>query len=161
MLPHNPESTTLAEVEWVVVESRGGSRERRRLVGVRPHKRFRLLRFEGVRSVDAAEALVGARVYVRGDQLPPAGPGEVYHADLIGCMVRTVSGDELGTIREVLSTPGNDVCVVRDAAREVLVPLIADVIAELDIERRLVLVRPVPGLLDGGAGAGTRKKSKR
>ena len=72
----------------------------------------------------------------------------MYHADLIGCAVRTTAGESLGTVQEMIVTGSNDVCVVRGGGREVLVPLVADVIASLDTEARTIIVHPLPGLLE-------------
>jgi 16S rRNA processing protein RimM len=80
--------------------------------------------------------------------LPSAGPAEAYHADLIGCAVRTTAGEALGTVEELILTGSNDVCVVRGGGREVLIPLVADVIAVLDTGARTIVVHPLPGLIE-------------
>ena len=80
--------------------------------------------------------------------LPPPGPAAVYHVDLIGCAVRTTAGEALGTVQEMIVTGSNDVCVVRGGGREVLIPLVADVIAALDTAARTIVVHPLPGLLE-------------
>ena len=95
-----------------------------------------------------AEALIGCRIVVPRAALPAAGPRAVYHVDLIGCAVRTTGGEWLGTVRELIVTGSNDVCVVRDTQREFLIPLVADVIAEVDTTARMIVVHPLPGLLD-------------
>ena len=148
MTPHNPASTAVSRVDAIVLRAADGTCERRHLRAVRPHKRGFLLQLEGVDSMDAAEALVGRSVCVRPDQLPPLAPNEVYHVQLIGCTVRTDGGEELGQVHEVISTGGHDVCVVRGRGREYLIPLIADVIAQLDVAGHMIVVRPLPGLLD-------------
>jgi len=102
-----------------------------------------------VTTANDAEALIGSTVAVPRAQLPPMAPEAVYHIDLIGCAVRTTTGEELGTVAEMIVTGSNDVCVVRSATRECLIPLIADVIDRLDVPARMIVVRPVPGLLDG------------
>jgi 16S rRNA processing protein RimM len=51
-------------------------------------------------------------------------------------------------IEEILSTPANEVFVVRGDAGEVLVPYINDVIAEERLDAGEIIVHPVPGLLD-------------
>ena len=150
LLSYNPESTTATAVSHVVLIDRSGRREVRGVRGVRRHKRFVLLRLEGVESAAAAEALVGYTVAVPRSALPAIDPGAVYHTDLLGCAVETTQGEQLGTVREMLVTGSNDVCVVRGAGREVLVPLIADVVAELDVAGRRLIIRPLPGLLDEG-----------
>ncbi|MGD9763659.1 MAG: ribosome maturation factor RimM [Candidatus Binatia bacterium] len=148
LLAHNPDSDTVDRLPSVTLIRGAGRREERAVRGVRRHKRFILLQLDGVDSANAAEALVGCAVAVPRAALPPAGPHAAYHADLLGCTVLTTSGEHLGTVREMLVTGSNDVCVVRDGAREVLVPVIADVVAELDISARRLVVHPLPGLLD-------------
>jgi 16S rRNA processing protein RimM len=148
LLPHNPQSDAAAAGVDVVLVDRAGRRESRRVRAARPHKRFVLLQLDGIDDATAAAALIGRTIAVPRAALPPAGAGSVYHADLLGCAVVTTAGEPLGTVREMLVTGSNDVCVVRDARREVLVPLVADVIAEIDVAGRRLVVHPVPGLLE-------------
>ncbi len=148
VLPHNPESSTVVELAAVVLTRPDGSAESRRVLGGRRHKRFALLRLEGVGTASDAEALVGCGVAIPRQQLPPPGPAAAYHVDLIGCAVRTTAGEHLGTVQELIVTGSTDVCVVCGSGREFLIPLVADVIAELDTAARTIVVRPLPGLLD-------------
>jgi 16S rRNA processing protein RimM len=148
LLPHNPDSALLAANAELVLLHGDGTRERRRVRSARRHKRFTLLTLDGVDSVDAAKAVIGRRVAIPRAALPPAGDNAVYHADLIGCDVVTPDGARLGRVREMLVTPSNDVCVVRGAGREHLIPMIADVIQEIDLPARRLIVRPLRGLLD-------------
>ena len=41
-----------------------------------------------------------------------------------------------------------DIWVVRDSKREVLVPVIEDVVKAMDFAARRVTIEPIPGLLD-------------
>jgi 16S rRNA processing protein RimM len=147
VLSHNPESAAMTASASIVLTRDDGTREWRRVLEARRHKQFALLRLEGVATVNDAEALIGCGVAVPREQLPPPGAA-VYHIDLIGCAVRTTSGEALGTVEELIVTGSNDVCVVRGAGREVLIPLIADVIVALDPSARTIVVNPLPGLID-------------
>ena len=148
LLPHNPTSEAAAHSAELVVLWPDGRRESRRVTAARRHKRFVLLQLDGVTDLTAAEALVGCTVAVPRAALPPAGQDAVYHADLLGCAVVTTDGAALGTVHQMLSTGSNDICVVRDGTREVLVPMVADVIAEIDIAGRRIVINLLPGLLD-------------
>lgn len=150
LLPHNPDSDAAVVRDGIVLLRPDGRREPRRVRAARRHKRFLLLQLDGVDDLTAAEALVGCAVAVPRAALPALDADSVYHADLVGCAVETTAGAPLGTVEGMLVTGSNDVCVVRDGAREVLVPLIADVVAELDVAGRRLVVRPIPGLLDDG-----------
>jgi 16S rRNA processing protein RimM len=148
MLPHNPDSSLVTQLSSVTLDDPEGPPQMQQVVGARRHKRFVLLRFEGVETVEQARSLVGRSVSISLEELPPAGPAEVYHVHLVGCRVETDRGVDLGVVEAVLSTPGTDSCVVRGRHGEVLVPLVADVIVRIDVERRYIVVRALPGLLD-------------
>lgn len=148
LLPHNPDSEFAETLALVTLLRADGSRDERRVLAARRHKQFVLLQLEGVATANDAEALIGCRVAVPRAALPPTGPSEAYHVDLIGCRVETTAGQALGTVRELIVTGSNDVCVVRGGGREYLIPMVADVIASLDADARAIVVHPLPGLLD-------------
>lgn len=147
MLVYNPDSTLAADLPVLLVRTAHEVREMS-VLGARPHKRFLLLRLAGVDDADQAAALVGSEVCVRPEQLPALGPDEAYHIDLVGCSVETETGIHLGEVVEIMVTGSNDVCVVHDGKREVLLPLIDDVIVRMDTDAAKIVVRPLPGLLE-------------
>ncbi|MGH7894224.1 MAG: ribosome maturation factor RimM [Candidatus Binatia bacterium] len=112
------------------------------------HGRGMLLVLEGIADRTATEALTGMRVLVRAADLPRLDPDEFYHHEVHGFAVVTTDGRALGTIAETLSTGLNDVWIVRGGDREHLIPIIADVVREIDRDSRRVVIEPMPGLLD-------------
>jgi 16S rRNA processing protein RimM len=147
MLPFNPHSTTLRAGSTVLLR-RDTDVQERRVNTLRRHNRFLLLTLEGCDSMDAARELIGYEVCVPEQDLPAAGPDEVYHYQLIGMTVVTTAGEEIGLVADVMSTGAHDVCVVRAGTREHLIPLIADVVKEVDRQQRRLVIDPLPGLLD-------------
>jgi 16S rRNA processing protein RimM len=106
-----------------------------------------LVKFEGVDDRSAAEALRGQELVVPESWLPALDEGEYWPFQLEGCMVETESGRSLGSITEVIANPASDLWVATDdVGEETLVPAIRDVIVEVDIAGKRVLVRDVPGL---------------
>jgi 16S rRNA processing protein RimM len=118
------------------------------IVAVAPHGRGMLLTLEGIADRDAAAALTGMRILVRAADLPEPDEGEFYAYELEGFAVVTTDGRALGTIAETFPTGLNDVWVVRGEGREHLIPVIADVVREIDRAARRVVIDPMPGLLD-------------
>jgi 16S rRNA processing protein RimM len=108
-----------------------------------------LLRFEGCPDRTAAERLRGVLLVADVDpQERPDDPDEFYDHQLVGLTVRTVAGEVVGTLAEVLHLPGQDVLAVsRPDTTEVLVPFVREIVPEVDLGRRTVLVDPPPGLL--------------
>ena len=113
----------------------------------RPHRDRMLVFFEGIKDRDAAEALQGTYLFVPATAVPLLPEGEFWPHELIGCEVIIDGGKTLGRLREVIHTPANDVWSVQgDDGTEVLVPALKDVVRDVDVEARRVVVREVPGL---------------
>ena len=119
-----------------------------RMVSSRPHQDNLLVRLEGYDDRDAAQTLQGLWIQVPQADILPLGEGEHYVFQLVGLRVLTTDCRDLGVIEEILSTPANDVFVVRGEAGEVLIPYINDVIAEERLDAGEMIVHPLPGLLD-------------
>lgn len=107
-----------------------------------------ILHLEGVDTREAAEDLRGMYVYIDAAQMEAPPPGRHYVHDLVGCAVRNEAGENRGRIEDVLLMPANDVYVVNWLGREILVPAIPDAVASVDTEKRLVIVRDMPGLFE-------------
>ncbi|MGB3551424.1 MAG: ribosome maturation factor RimM [Candidatus Binatus sp.] len=146
--PDNPDSDSLEQVARVFLESAGQTREFRLTGLTRLNATTRRITLEGVADVNAAEALKGAVVMLAAEDVPAAKPGEFYYYEAIGCEVFLTDGSRLGTIEEIFSTGAHDIWVVRDSEREVLVPVIEDVVKAMDFAARRVTIEPIPGLLD-------------
>ncbi len=114
---------------------------------VRSHGRFFLVKLRGVDRWEDAQALQGRALHIPREEAVPLPEGTYYIADILGLEVRTVEGDVLGRVREVLRTGANDVYVVA-GRREVLLPAIEDVVEKVDLEAGRIVVRLLPGLVD-------------
>ncbi|NOZ56856.1 MAG: 16S rRNA processing protein RimM [Calditrichaeota bacterium] len=114
----------------------------------RANGRVVLLRVAGIETREAAEALRGATVLVRKSELPQLDEGAYYAFELVGCEVFSAAGERVGPVVEVQDFPANDVLVVREGRREVLVPLVEPVIAKIDTEARRIVLKDIEGLLE-------------
>ncbi len=111
-----------------------------------------LVKFREVDSIDEAEALRGAEIRIPRSECLPTTADQFYHFDLIGLPVQTSEGRMLGTVSEILEHPGNDIWVVRDDEyNEILLPAIASVIKEVNLEEKRIIINPLPGLLNDAA----------
>jgi 16S rRNA processing protein RimM len=144
----DPGSTTLFTLRRLFVETADGRREFKVLDASALSAGNHRVMLEGIGDAEAAEALRGGAVMVAAADLPPLGEGEFYYFQLAGAEVMLTDGRRLGTIVDIMSTGAHDVWVVRDSEREVLVPVISDVVKEMDLAARRVTIQAVPGLLD-------------
>ncbi|GAB2981463.1 ribosome maturation factor RimM [Streptomyces pseudoechinosporeus] len=119
----------------------------------RVHSGRLLLRFEGVRDRTAAEALRNTLLIaeVDPDERPEA-PDEYYDHQLMDLDVVTKDGAEVGRITEISHLPSQDLFVVEGAdGSEALIPFVAEIVLEIDLERQRAVIDPPPGLIDDQA----------
>jgi 16S rRNA processing protein RimM len=76
--------------------------------------------------------------------MEPAGPYRV--KDLIGSQVVTDQGEVLGLLMDVLPSGGNDIYVVQQGLREMLIPALRSVVRSIDLEGRRMEVSLPQGL---------------
>ena len=72
---------------------------------------------------------------------PPLPQGQYYEYELIGLSVQDEAGRSMGTLEEILKTPGHHVFVVRGEQGEVLIPATKEVVAAVDVPGKVMTVR--------------------
>jgi len=132
----------------VLIEKPGGERRRVAVESVRWKGEIALVKLAGVDDREKAAGLGGALCGLRREELPPAGEDEYYYFDLVGCRVVDEGDGPVGVVADVLRMPANDVLVVMDGEREVLLPIVKQVIKKVSLEERLIEIECIPGLLD-------------
>lgn len=112
-----------------------------------------LLRFEGVRDRNAAEALRNTLLIAEVDpDETPEEPDEYYDHQLMDLDVVTKDGAEVGRITEISHLPSQDLFVVeRPDGSEALIPFVAEIVVEIDLEEQRAVIDPPPGLIDDRA----------
>lgn len=116
----------------------------------RPHKSAWLIKFKEWDNINEAEPFKGGRLVVPKDDLAPLDEeeGEFYFHQIIGCQVETTDGKTVGTVKEILQLPANDVWVVRPKQKgaDILVPYIEEIVKEVDVDNRRILIEWMEGL---------------
>jgi 16S rRNA processing protein RimM len=108
-----------------------------------------VLSFDGYDDVDAAKTLVGYKFAVPESDRVPLPEDHFYDWELEGCLVETVSGNTIGTVREVMRTGGVEVLVIEDEnARDYLIPMAASIVVKIDAPAKRIVIDPPEGLLE-------------
>lgn len=103
--------------------------------------------FEEVGDRNAAEALKGAELVIPTEQARSLEDDEYWDHDLLGAMVVTVDGREVGTVTDVLRQPSSELLLVEANGKELLIPLVAAIVKAVD-RGRTITIDPPDGLLD-------------
>ena len=117
------------------------------IVRVRRVRTGVLLKLEGVDTRNDAEQLRGMVLYVKDTDAVSLPADTYFWHQIVGLHVRTLDGQELGVIADILPTGSNDVYVVRGDGREILLPAIHDVVRNIDLDNGCMTVELLEGLL--------------
>ncbi|WP_246042101.1 ribosome maturation factor RimM [Cohnella pontilimi] len=114
----------------------------------REQKNVYILKLKGFDEINEVEKFKGWDLKVGESDRVPLSEGEYYVRDIVGCSVVTEEGEPLGTITDVLTPGANDVWVVkRPGGKELLLPVIDDVVLDVDVAAKTVKVHLMEGLL--------------
>lgn len=114
---------------------------------VRYFKQFVIVKFKGIDRIEDVERYVKKSLYVTRDHAVKLKKDEYFIADLIGLKVTDEDGNSLGTLSDVLSTGANDVYVVTEGEKEILIPAIKQCILQVNVEEGFMKVHLLEGLL--------------
>ncbi|HZK71922.1 MAG TPA: ribosome maturation factor RimM [Clostridia bacterium] len=102
-----------------------------------------ILKIEGIDSIEQAELYRNKYLMVKREDAVELPEDSYYVADLMECNVYDDTGEELGKVFDVLHTPGNDVYWVKGNNKEVLIPVLKDIVVSIDIVERKIVIKPV------------------
>lgn len=142
----SPEILARLSTVWV---ARGEGYAPIRVKSASVFRQFVLMDLEGVDTEEKANAMRETVLYADRKELPLE-EGDHFIVDLIGLEVRHAdSGERLGELCDVNTRGARDLYVVRTATGDYMVPAVPEFVVR--IEEDAVYIRPIPGLLDGGA----------
>lgn len=108
-----------------------------------------ILKFAGYDRIEDADALVGYEFGLPEGERVQLSEDEFYDWELEGCSVQIAQGAAIGNVREVMRTGGVELLVVEDdARREHLIPMAHEIVVQVDITHKKILIDPPEGLLD-------------
>ncbi|MCA1232431.1 ribosome maturation factor RimM [Bacillus velezensis] len=115
----------------------------------RLHKQFHLLQFKEMPSLNEVEHLRNMVIKVPEEDLGELEEDEFYFHEIIGCEVMSEDGELIGTVKEILTPGANDVWVVqRNGKKDALIPYIASVVKDININEKKIKIHVMEGLID-------------
>lgn len=137
----------LSYLDTVLVGKKEARAMEMQIEASREDGRTALLKLKAVDDRNAAEALFGYSLFIPDEQMLPPPDGMHYIHDLIGCkVVDAETGEDRGTVTDVMLLPANDVYVVECNGQETLVPAVPEFIRMVDTDNKRITVAAVPGL---------------
>lgn len=107
-----------------------------------------VLRFKGFDSIETAETLRDCEICVPEAEAVALEDGEFFDWELEGCTVKSLEGEKIGVVQELMRTGGTEILVVKSDDKEYLIPFAEAICTEVDIENKLIKVDAPEGLLE-------------
>ena len=132
----------------VLTVEHAGTTTERRIVSVRFQQGRPIVGFEGVVTMNDAEALAGAELKVPAASLPPLPGNTFYRHDLVGCEVKDTSGRTIGRVTGVEGSLERSRLMVETDRGEALIPMVEGIWVSVDPVAKVIIVDPPDGLLE-------------
>lgn len=145
-LTDNPEQ--LKQLKNVLLSDGEKERQLFTVQRVKEKNNLFILKLDGIDDRNQAISFQKFLIEKRLEDSEELSPNEYYIFDLIGLKVITTDNQQLGELKDVLSLPANDVYVVQDGAKEILIPAIKSVIKKVDLKKEILIIELVDGLLE-------------
>jgi 16S rRNA processing protein RimM len=106
------------------------------------------LELEGVDNMDEAIKLKESYISIEESQLKELPEDTYYIYELEGLEVYSAEGELIGVIKEVIQTGANDVYEVKGKLKTYYIPVIKNIIKEVNIKEKKIIINIVEGLLE-------------
>lgn len=146
--PTTDSVTRFKNVTKILTGKREDEVEEKRVDHITPSDRGIRMKFRGTDDRTTAEKLLGDFLFVPEEQLARLPQGSHYIHQLIGLRVIDQYGEVLGTIKDVLRMPANDVYIIDARGKEVLFPAVKEFVKEIDVTGGVIRVMVIEGLVE-------------
>jgi 16S rRNA processing protein RimM len=112
------------------------------------HNKKASVKFQDVHSIEDAEAYAGLEMYLPATALPELDGDRFYYHEVIGYAVSDLIHGQIGTVAQILELPLQSLFQIRFNDKEILIPVVDEVIVKVDRENRLLVINAPEGLID-------------
>lgn len=107
-----------------------------------------LLKLKGIDSIEEANKYRNCYLKIDRKNARKLPEGTYFIVDLLGLDVYTDENKLLGKVDDIYSTGSNDIYVVKDElGKQILLPAIKDVLKQVDLENKKIIVHIIDGLI--------------
>ena len=103
---------------------------------------------QDIRTVEAASTLTGKEVFLPLEMLPKLSGKQFYYHEVKGFMVIDTEKGELGPIADVIEYPTQAIIQIFKDKKEILIPILDQVIQKVDRNAKKLYIKAPEGLID-------------
>lgn len=137
VIPLTDDPKRYNELDFVLIDG-----IERKIQGCKYQKDRVIVKIEGINTIEEAEKYKNKYMEISREYAVPLEEDTYYIADIIGCTVFDTNGKDLGEVYDVIQTKNNDVYWIRKP-KELLIPVLLEIVTDIDIENRKITIKPV------------------
>ena len=103
---------------------------------------------QDISTIEQAQNLVGKPVYLPMEMLPKLSGKQFYFHEIVGFTVVDTEKGELGPVSEVLEYPTQAILQVMKGKKEILIPILDQVIQNVERNKKILTITAPEGLID-------------
>lgn len=146
VVPFTDDITRFDDLKSIYIE-KNKKLEKKEIEEVKYHKNLVLLKIKGIDDINDTEQYKNCYLKIDRKDAVELPEDTYFITDLIGIEVYTEQGELLGNIVDIFPTGSNDVYVVKnELGKQILLPAIGDVIKNVDIENKKMIVHLLEGM---------------
>lgn len=112
------------------------------------HSNKSFVLFQDLKTLEAANQLVGKSVYLPLDLLPEKDGNDFYSHEVVDFLVIDEEKGELGKVQEIIEYPTQSLIQIVINGKEVLIPIHDDIIQDVNREEKKIYIKAPNGLID-------------
>jgi len=149
VLPTTDDPKRFSLLNRVFLRSPKGEQVTAHVVQIKHHRDELILRLDTCQSRSDAEHFRKWGIQIPREECLPLPEGRYYIFDLVGLQAKTLDGQIIGIVKDVLTITNNDLFVIETPThKEVLIPFVGEFVKNVDIDRGVVFIQPIEGLLE-------------
>lgn len=140
--PYTDELTRFSEIESVLLDG-----QKRKIQNARYMKNMAVLKLEGVDDRNMAESLRNKELLLAKEDLWEQPEDTYFIDDLLGCAVASEDGADVGTLKNIISRPAQDLYEIERAdGSTFLLPAVKEFIKNVDLDSKTITIHLINGL---------------
>jgi 16S rRNA processing protein RimM len=112
------------------------------------HNRKAVVAFQDFDTLEDAESLQGLEMYLPITKLPPLKGNRFYYHEIIGFGVVDQNHGNIGVIDDILELPHQALFQIRLGEKEILIPIVDEIIQKVDRKKKLLMIEAPAGLIE-------------
>jgi 16S rRNA processing protein RimM len=112
------------------------------------HNRKAVIQFQDFDTIEDAESLTGLEMYLPITTLPELKGNRFYFHEIIGYAVTDQVYGDIGIVEDILELPHQAMFQIRHGEKEILIPVVDDIIQKVDRKKKQLLINAPEGLID-------------